>query len=102
MYVCVCVCLSVCVCVCVCVCVSLSLSLSLCVCVLQLALAGLWLLIMLPLTLAGTLLGRHWCGRPDVPLRIHPVPRPIPPLPWYAANLTQSEWEKEREGPTGG
>jgi len=47
------------------------------------AVIALWLLLVLPLTLAGNLVGRHWGGRADFPCRINAVPRVIPPTPWY-------------------
>eukprot|EP00045_Choanoeca_perplexa_P014031 m.162818 g.162818 ORF g.162818 m.162818 type:complete len:587 (+) comp16541_c0_seq1:165-1925(+) len=43
----------------------------------------IWLFVVIPLTLVGTVLGRNFAGQPDVPCRINPVPRPIPEKKWY-------------------
>lgn len=41
------------------------------------------LFIILPLTLAGTLLGRNLNGQTNYPCRVSSVPRPIPEKKWY-------------------
>jgi transmembrane 9 superfamily protein 3 len=43
----------------------------------------LWLIISMPLTFAGTVVGRHWGGTPNFPCRISPVPSAIPEKKWY-------------------
>ncbi|KAG0366920.1 hypothetical protein BGZ54_004697 [Gamsiella multidivaricata] len=48
------------------------------------ALLFIWLCIVLPLTLVGTILGKNWAGKADFPCRVHPIPRPIPEKIWYA------------------
>lgn len=50
----------------------------------QVAVIALWLLLVLPLTLAGNLVGRHWGGRADFPCRVNAVPRVVSPTPWCA------------------
>lgn len=47
----------------------------------------LWALVAFPLTLMGTILGKHRAGERKVPCRVNPVPRHIPPRPWYASQL---------------
>jgi transmembrane 9 superfamily protein 3 len=47
----------------------------------------IWLLVALPLTLGGTILGRQWGGKADWPCRINSFPRPIPETPWYSRRL---------------
>ena len=44
-----------------------------------------WALVAFPLTLLGTILGKHRAGARDVPCRVNPVPRLIPPRPWFAS-----------------
>lgn len=46
-------------------------------------LVALWIFISVPLTVVGTIFGRHWNGAPDVPCRISLVPRHLPDKPWY-------------------
>ena len=58
-----------------------------------LAMLLLWAFVALPLTIAGTILGRQWSGHPDWPCRINSFPRPIPEKkwwsqPWLVASLT--------------
>jgi transmembrane 9 superfamily protein 3 len=43
----------------------------------------IWLFVVLPLTLVGTVLGRNFSGQADFPCRINPVPRPIPEKKWF-------------------
>jgi len=47
------------------------------------SLAAIYLLAVVPLTVAGTILGRHWSGRSDFPCRVNAIPRPIPEKVWY-------------------
>merc|ERR1711931_52211 len=47
------------------------------------AVASICLFVILPLTLAGTVLGRNLSGTPDYPCRINAVPRPIPEKKWF-------------------
>ncbi|KAF9110160.1 hypothetical protein BGX27_006702 [Mortierella sp. AM989] len=50
----------------------------------MMALLFIWMLIILPLTFVGTILGKNWAGKADFPCRVHPIPRPIPEKIWYA------------------
>ena len=43
----------------------------------------IWAFIAFPLTLAGTVVGRNYSGKPDNPCRVKSIPRPIPEAPWY-------------------
>lgn len=43
----------------------------------------IWAFVTFPLTLAGTVLGRNYNGKPDNPCRVKSIPRPIPEAPWY-------------------
>jgi transmembrane 9 superfamily member 3 len=45
---------------------------------------SIWLFVSLPLSVVGTIFGRHWSGRAETPCRINTVPRPIPIAPWYS------------------
>eukprot|EP00051_Salpingoeca_urceolata_P033279 m.20002 g.20002 ORF g.20002 m.20002 type:complete len:594 (-) comp6059_c0_seq1:73-1854(-) len=45
--------------------------------------ACMWLFVILPLTLVGSVLGRNIAGVHDVPCRVNPVPRPIPEKKWF-------------------
>ena len=47
------------------------------------ALFTLWLLISVPLTFAGTIIGRNINGDPNFPTRLSQVPRQIPDMPWF-------------------
>jgi len=47
----------------------------------------LCVLIGLPLTTVGTILGRHWSGIRSIPCRINQMPRHIPLKPWYMNDL---------------
>jgi transmembrane 9 superfamily member 3 len=46
-------------------------------------LLALWLLLSVPLSLAGTLAGRNLAGTRDDPCRVKRIPSPIPPAPWW-------------------
>ena len=43
----------------------------------------IWVLVSLPLTVVGTIFGRHWSGKPNFPCRVSRLLRPIPPAKWY-------------------
>jgi len=49
----------------------------------MIAVLSIWLLISVPLTMFGTVVGRNWNGTADNPCRINPVPRIIPEKKWY-------------------
>ena len=49
-----------------------------------LKMAAIWLFVALPLCVVGTIFGRHWAGKSDIPCRVNNIPRPIPVAPWYA------------------
>ena len=36
---------------------------------------AVWLFVSLPLTVVGTIFGRHFCGKPDIPCRVNSIPR---------------------------
>lgn len=48
----------------------------------------IWLLVALPLTVLGTVLGRHWSGESNFPCRANAIPGPIPERSWYAKPVT--------------
>jgi len=43
----------------------------------------IWMFVVLPLTLVGSVLGRNLSGSTEMPCRVHPVPRPVPEKKWY-------------------
>lgn len=43
----------------------------------------IWMFLIFPLTLLGSILGRNWAGHGHFPLRVNPIPRPIPEKQWY-------------------
>jgi transmembrane 9 superfamily member 3 len=45
---------------------------------------AIWLFVSLPLSVGGTIFGRHWHSKFDIPCRVNSIPRPIPVSPWYA------------------
>lgn len=49
-----------------------------------LKMAAIWLFVALPLSVVGTIFGRHWAGKNEAPCRVNNIPRPIPTAPWYA------------------
>lgn len=44
----------------------------------------LWLLVAVPLTIAGTILGRNFGGVADYPCRVNAIPRLVPEKAWFA------------------
>lgn len=48
----------------------------------------LWAFVSFPLSIIGTLLGRNWSGRSNVPCRVNKLYRPIPVPKWYDRPLT--------------
>ena len=36
---------------------------------------GIWLFVSLPLSVAGTIFGRHWMGKYEAPCRVNSIPR---------------------------
>ncbi|KAJ1621526.1 hypothetical protein T492DRAFT_1069239 [Pavlovales sp. CCMP2436] len=44
----------------------------------------LWLLVAVPLTVAGTILGRNFGGVADYPCRVNAIPRLVPEKAWFA------------------
>lgn len=44
---------------------------------------SIWAFVSVPLTILGTVLGRHLSGKYDPPCRINTIPRPIPDLKWF-------------------
>ena len=51
------------------------------------SLIAIWLFVSCPLTLIGTLLGRHSTSGAAPPCRVRSIPRPVPPPPWFASPL---------------
>eukprot|EP00053_Salpingoeca_punica_P013638 m.123412 g.123412 ORF g.123412 m.123412 type:complete len:590 (+) comp16249_c0_seq1:245-2014(+) len=49
----------------------------------MLVVLAIWLFVVLPLTLVGSVLGRNMAGAWSAPCRINPVPRPIPEKKWF-------------------
>jgi len=49
----------------------------------MIAVIAIWVFFSVPLTLLGTLIGRHWSGKANHPCRVTPVPAPIPEKQWY-------------------
>ena len=49
----------------------------------MISLFALWMLIVVPLTLFGYLVGRSMYQNYEFPARANPIPRQIPPKPWY-------------------
>lgn len=45
---------------------------------------AVWIFVSVPLSVVGTILGRHLVGKFDPPCRINSIPRPIPRLSWYS------------------
>lgn len=54
----------------------------------QLVVVCIWMFVVLPLTLVGSVLGRNVSGSAETPCRVHPVPRPIPEKKW----CVRSKW----------
>lgn len=48
-----------------------------------LKMAAIWVFVSVPLTIGGTILGRHWMGKYESPCRVNSIPRPIPVGAWY-------------------
>lgn len=46
---------------------------------------AIWIFASLPLSVAGTIFGRHWMGKFEPPCRVNSIPRPIPQAPWYSS-----------------
>jgi transmembrane 9 superfamily protein 3 len=44
----------------------------------------LWLLVAVPLTVAGTILGRNFGGQAEYPCRVNAIPRLVPEKAWFA------------------
>jgi hypothetical protein len=47
----------------------------------------IWLVVAVPLGVAGTIAGRRWSGKSNFPCRVGAVMRPIPPPRWYSTPL---------------
>lgn len=55
--------------------------------VIMLQIFSIWLFGSLPLTVVGTILGRHCTAKPIFPCRVSSIPRPIPEAPFYGRPL---------------
>ena len=44
--------------------------------------AAIWVFVSVPLTVLGTIFGRHWSGKGSFPCRVNAIPRPIPDPAW--------------------
>lgn len=49
----------------------------------MLAICAIFLFVIIPLNLVGTILGRNLCGQVDHPCRVNAVPKPIPVKKWF-------------------
>jgi len=49
----------------------------------MLTIFAIWLFIIFPLTLFGSIIGRNFAGNPNNPCRVNLIPRPIPEKPFY-------------------
>jgi hypothetical protein len=52
---------------------------------------AIWLFVSFPLTVVGTMFGRHWGGKSDFPCRVNSMARPIPKGPWYVDSSKEEE-----------
>jgi transmembrane 9 superfamily protein 3 len=48
---------------------------------------AIWAFVSIPLTVVGTILGRHLTSKYDPPCRVNSIPRPIPVATWYCNPL---------------
>eukprot|EP00602_Paraphysomonas_sp_CaronLab_P004410 CAMPEP_0185033530 /NCGR_PEP_ID=MMETSP1103-20130426/22539_1 /TAXON_ID=36769 /ORGANISM="Paraphysomonas bandaiensis, Strain Caron Lab Isolate" /LENGTH=521 /DNA_ID=CAMNT_0027569823 /DNA_START=70 /DNA_END=1632 /DNA_ORIENTATION=+ len=46
---------------------------------------AVWLFVSFPLTVVGTIFGRHFVGKVELPCRVNSIPRPIPAPKWYSS-----------------
>lgn len=46
---------------------------------------GIWAFVSIPLTVIGTILGRHLTTKYEPPCRVNSIPRPIPASSWYTS-----------------
>jgi transmembrane 9 superfamily protein 3 len=44
---------------------------------------AIWIFVSVPLHIVGTIFGRNWCGEPNDPCRVNPIPKYIPDNPWF-------------------
>lgn len=51
----------------------------------MLKMVAVWLFVSFPLTIVGTIFGRHFVLKADPPCRVNSIPRPIPSSPWFVA-----------------
>lgn len=56
--------------------------------VVALKIVAIWLFVALPLSMVGTIIGRHFNCKYEPPCRVNSIPRPIPVVPWYCQPLT--------------
>jgi len=49
---------------------------------------ALWLFVVFPFTLFGSIIGRNYAGNPNNPCRVNLIPRPIPEKPFYFRPVT--------------
>jgi len=45
---------------------------------------SIWIFVSLPLSVVGTVAGRHWSGKYEPICRVNSIPRPIPTAAWWA------------------
>ncbi|KAI8592045.1 hypothetical protein BDZ88DRAFT_409424 [Geranomyces variabilis] len=50
----------------------------------MMAVLSIWVFLVLPLTLIGSILGKNFTRPPQYPCRVNPIPRPVPEKLWYA------------------
>jgi len=51
------------------------------------AIISIWFFLVFPLTLLGTVIGRHWKGTSNFPCQVNTIPRHIPPKKWYMETI---------------
>jgi transmembrane 9 superfamily protein 3 len=48
---------------------------------------ALWTFVSFPLSVLGTIFGRHFVRNTETPCRVNNIPRPIPAAPWYLSPM---------------
>jgi len=51
------------------------------------AILAIWMFLVFPLTLLGTVIGKNFRGQANFPCRVNPIPRQIPEKKWYAETI---------------
>lgn len=53
--------------------------------VVVMAVIAMWIFVAFPLSIIGTIFGRHYVKNVETPCRVNSIPRPIPEVPWYSS-----------------